>query len=137
MRTVRIKRKESGPHGTFGWLVTEGFSCFTGELPWLDNASRVSCIPVGTYDVLWAMSPRFKRYTYRLLNVPDRGGVLIHSANLMGDKAKGLRAQLEGCIALGEKVGYMDGQKALLLSRPAVSAFERMLGGQSFKLEIS
>jgi hypothetical protein len=55
----------------------------------------------------------------------------------MGDKLLGYRAQLNGCIALGERLGWLDGQKALLLSAPAVRRFEAHMGREPFKLEIA
>jgi hypothetical protein len=136
MKTVRLLRTESGDQGTFGLLAVDNFTCFTGELPWLDNRSKVSCIPVGKYNVLWELSPRLHKHTYRLKNVKGRDGVLIHSANLVGDSTKGFKTQLQGCIAMGEKLGYMMGQKALLSSRPAVTAFEMFLNFEPFILEI-
>jgi hypothetical protein len=54
----------------------------------------------------------------------------------MGDDTMGYMKQLNGCIALGEKLGWMDGQKALLLSAPAVRRFEDHMGRVPFKLEI-
>ena len=54
----------------------------------------------------------------------------------MGDVTLGLRSQLNGCIALGERLGWMDGQKALLLSAPAVRRFEGHMGTAPFLLEI-
>jgi hypothetical protein len=137
MKTVKIFRDESTNQGTFGRLTMEGFHCFTGELPWLNNESKISCIPAGKYIAQWAKSPRLHKLTYRLTNVPHRDGVLIHSANLMGNKAAGYKAQLEGCIALGERRGYLEGQKAILISQPTVKAFERLLDGQPFILEIN
>lgn len=131
-----IERYESGDMGTFGALFAEGFTCYTGELPWRDNKPEISCIPVGLYKVIWAMSPRLKRKTYRLVGVPGHSGVLIHSANLMGDAALGFKSQLKGCIALGERLGSMDRQRALLVSLPAVRRFEALMGERSFTLEI-
>ena len=54
----------------------------------------------------------------------------------MGDKTKGYRCQLNGCIALGERLGYIDGQKALLLSAPAMRRFLDAARGEPFTLEI-
>lgn len=50
-------------------------------------------IPPGRYQLIVNESPRLKRLTPRLLNVPGRDGILIHAAN---------RAEeLDGCIAPG------------------------------------
>lgn len=136
MEEATLYRGPSTDEGTFGRLVCKGFACFTGELPWRENRQMVSCTTAGVYRSVWGFSPRFKRYTYRILGTPGRYGVLIHSANLMGDVEKGFRSQLNGCIALGEKLGTIEGQKALLLSRPAVRKFEAFLGRQAFTLRV-
>ena len=133
---VLIERRDSGDQGTFGLLTTGSLTLYTGELPDRSNAPSISCIPAGRYRVVWAWSPRFRRYTYRLLDVPARSGVLIHSANLCGDIARGYRSHLNGCIALGERLGTLEGQRAVLLSAPAVRRFEEFMGRQSFELEI-
>lgn len=73
---------------------------------------------------------------YLLLGTEPRAGIRKHSANLMGAIEMGYRAQLNGCIALGERLGWIDGQKALLLSAPAMRRFEAHMGYQPFTLEI-
>ena len=129
---LTLTRLESSDQGTFGKLLR----WHTLELPWRDNNPRVSCIPEGVYPVAWAFSPAFRRNTYRLAKTGARTGILIHSANLAGDESMGFKTQLRGCIALGERIGWMDGQKCLLLSRPAVRALEDMLGREPFTLEV-
>jgi len=74
---------------------------------------------------------------YLLLGTDPRAGIRAHSANFMGDLSMGYKRQLNGCIAFGEKVGIMDGQKALLLSAPAVRRFESHMEYKRFTLEIS
>lgn len=71
-----------------------------------------------------------------LQNTAPRAGIRLHPANLMGDTALGLRSQLNGCIAIGERLGWLEGQKALLLSAPAVRRFETAMNRQPFELEI-
>jgi hypothetical protein len=73
---------------------------------------------------------------YLLLGTSPRAGIRKHPANFMGDRTKGLRSQLYGCIALGERLGWMDGQKALLLSAPAVRRFEDYMERKPFRLEV-
>ena len=53
-----------------------------------------TAIPYGKYEVVWAYSQRFKRYTPRLLNVKSFAGVLIHAGNSHEDT--------DGCILLGQ-----------------------------------
>lgn len=60
--------------------------------------------------------------------VPARSGIRIHPANLA--------RQLNGCVALGEKLGWMDGQKAVLLSAPAVRRVEEYFRGLPFTMEV-
>lgn len=131
-----LQRTSLTDQGTFGSVQFRSFSCYSLELPWRNNAAFISCIPTGSYKCIWAWSPRLRKPTYRLLNVPDRGGVLIHASNFAGDTSLDWRAQLLGCISLGERIGIMEGQRALLLSRPAVRKFEDFMKHQPFVLEI-
>lgn len=127
---LSLVREQTGPQGTFGQLYIDGkpFS-YTLERPWLENKSGISCIPQGTYKVLWTHSPKYKRHMYLVSGTEPRTGIRIHSANLS--------SQLQGCIALGEKFGSIDGIKAVLVSKPAIRRFEELMGGKSFELEIT
>lgn len=140
MRRITLNRLESSDQGTFGILKVPDnewiYYFYTGELAWRDNAPNVSCIPAGLFKCTWTYSPRFKRNMYLVEGVKDRAGIRKHSANFMGDDSKGFKRQLNGCIALGEKLGWIDGQKALLLSAPAMRRFEALLNGEPFELEI-
>jgi hypothetical protein len=131
-----LQRCESTDEGTFGRLSVKGVDFFSGELPWRNNASNISCIPSGIYRVKWTLSPRFKRFMYLVTEVKSRSGIRFHSANLCGDKSLGLRCQLNGCISLGQNIGFIDGQRALLFSKPAIRRFEKLLDKQDFDLEI-
>ena len=129
-----LERQDQSDQGTFGRFIAGPLSFYSGELPWRDNAANVSCLPLGTYECVWTFSDRFRRFMYLLLGTEPRAGIRKHSANLMGSPP--FKAQLNGCIALGEKLGWIDGQKALLLSAPAVRRFEEYMGGKPFTLEI-
>lgn len=136
MITITLERFESTDQGTFGVLL----GCpkvFTGELPWRDNARDVSCIPVGQYRAVWTFSPKFRRFTYMLHDVPERGVIRIHPANFMGDEAQGFKSELDGCIALGNSFVKKAKQKHLLDSAVAVREFENWLKERPFILEVT
>lgn len=145
MKRAVLTRFEESDQGTFGHIEFGDEVRFTGELPNNDNTPNYSCIPAGKYAVAWTYSPAFKRMMYLVTKVKGRSGIRIHSANLMGDKRKthivnghtvNYKQQLYGCIALGERLGHIKGQRALLISRPAISALERWADGDTFELEI-
>ena len=121
--------------GTNGMLVTNGFSCFTLELPWRHNNRSVSCIPQGQYKVIQRASPKYGKI-YWVTEVPSRSYILIHSGNYAGDVSKGYKSHVQGCILLGQKMGRLSGQKAVLNSRVTVNKFMRMTDLQPFKLHV-
>lgn len=136
MKRVILERLETGDAGTFGRVLFAGLELFTGELPERDNAPNISCIPKGVYSVPFTYSPAFKRKMFLVAGVPGRSGIRIHPANLCGDRARGFKSHLHGCIALGRRMGWIGGQKAVLVSRPAVRLFEDAMNRETFELEI-
>lgn len=135
MKTVRLQRLSESAAGTQGMLQTEGFSCKTLELPWRNNIRQKSCIPEGSYRCQITQSPRFGRI-YGLFGTAPRANILIHSGNYAGDVDKGLKSHVQGCILLGKYFGTMDGQRAILLSRPTVRAFMDHMKGEPFTLVV-
>lgn len=133
---VVLQRCETSDQGTFGKLYIDGeYFCETGELPWRDNARGKSCIPAGTYEVRWDPSPKYG-FKFEVFDVEDRTTILIHAANLMGDEDLGFKAEVDGCIALGKTVGYLNKQRALLGSRKKVEEFEALMDKKSFPIEV-
>lgn len=109
---LTIQRESLHP-STHGSLSIDGApECDSLELPWLDNHAQISCIPAGTYRLMWEGSPRLKRETLRLKEVPGRWGILIHPANHL--------SELRGCLALGKRLAV----DSLMESKAAVVAVE-------------
>ena len=106
------------------------FACKTVERPWLNNANSISCIPKGTYQVRWTLSPKFMKYTYQVMDVPGRSGIRIHSANFY--------SQLEGCIALGDALVDVngDGELDTINSKKTIALFENFMQKKQFTLII-
>ena len=120
-KLVIARLEDSAEHGTFGALLLRNrVFCWTLELTWLNNREDVSCIPTGLYT----LSPRFtwkgvEKYgpTYQVDAVPGRTAILIHPANV--------DQQLLGCIAVGETIGKLKGDRAVLNSG---KTFQRLMG---------
>jgi len=115
-------------------LIAGGFSCHTLELPWRDNVRKLSCIPAGTYECVMVRSPRFGA-VYHVRDVPGRSEILLHAGNLAGMLPR-FRADVQGCILLGERVGRINNQRAVLVSRPAVRRFNTAMRMKPFELEV-
>jgi hypothetical protein len=71
------------------------FACKTLERAWLDNKQNESCVPIGTYPIVFEWSDRFSMYLWELKEVPGRSECKIHAANYW--------YQLNGCIAPGDQ----------------------------------
>ena len=125
---------------TLGTLTVQNtkelFVCKTLELGWHDNANNTSCIPEGEYNCKWTRSNRLSTaaghdvFTYEVLNVPNRSGIRIHSANYF--------YQLLGCIALGDahKDINADGNLDAIHSGNTVAKFAEVMGYQEFRLKV-
>lgn len=135
-RVTWIRRQLTDDQGTLGLFVTPGLQLFCLELPQRNNATGRSCIPPGEYRVRWSRSPRLKKYTYEIIGVPGRSGIRIHGGNFAGDVSLGYQSHSLGCPLLGERVGVMSGQRAVMASRSAVAKFEKHMAGRPFILEI-
>lgn len=113
------------PNGVFGDLILpDGWRFYTAERPWLNNAPNVSCIPTGEYRLALRRSGVVERSTggeflegWEITNVPGRTFIMIHPGNTMHD--------LQGCVAVGDSLGYLGGNRAVLNSR---KAFRELMG---------
>ncbi len=99
------------------------FECVTLELPWRENAQRISCIPKGTYTAQPRVSDKYARHMH-ILNVPNRDWILIHEANYVH--------QLQGCIAIGAKVADIngDGTMDITSSKLTKARFMEFMNGK-------
>ncbi len=76
----------------------------TLELPNLDNAKSISCIPTGKYKVVKRFSEKYGHHFW-VIGVKGRSMILIHSGNY--------HTQTQGCILVGSEHKYLNQDNAL------------------------
>lgn len=105
------------------------FSCYTLELPWLNNAKSISCIPAGKYFVDKQYSGHFGVDTFTVNKVKDRTYIRIHPGNFTSD--------IQGCILLGESIKDInnDGIIDVINSKDTIDALKSVT--DSFDLLIT
>jgi len=93
---LKLERKIRTDQSTIGELTIDGkHECVTLEDVVRDKKIKgQTAIPAGTYNLVIAQSPRFKRLMPRLENVPNFEGILIHWGNAAKDT--------DGCILVGQ-----------------------------------
>ena len=135
---VILHRKSTGTEGTPGTLIVSGhsFSCDTLELMWDNNKNDTSCIPAGKYKCIVTYSPNMKKDLYELQNVPNRHYIRIHSGNFAGQKSKGYKSDILGCILVGGSMGEINGQDAILDSKITLAKFMEVMQNKPFELTI-
>ena len=105
------------PEGTNGKLESDGkFICYTIELPWKENETKVSCIPEGEYVIRKRYSRKYK-WHLEVMDVPSRKGILLHPAN-------NAQSELKGCIA---PVSKLSGAGLGLMSRKAFVRLKKLV----------
>lgn len=123
MKLKLIRHPEwPGGQGTPGTIIAGGpVFCYSVELPWRDNKRWVSRIPAGEYALRPYSSKRFRR-VLEVADVPGRSKILLHRGNWAGDKSQGLMSDSSGCILPVYRHGWLDGQRAGLVSSVAMDA---------------
>ena len=120
MKILELIRLEESEAGTIGVLkIDKKVFCFTLEPPDNENAANISSIPAQQYAVTPYASVKYPRH-YQVLGVPGRSKILIHPGNTTADTA--------GCILLGQTIGKLRGDRAVLNSGETFEAFRDILG---------
>jgi hypothetical protein len=110
MKTLLLERTSSLDDRTLGrlYVLDENnckiYSCYTMELPWLNNRKFKSCIPAGKYIIKKRWSPKHKHHLH-IKNVPGRTWILIHPFNYI--------KETQGCVGPGSEF-ISDGDSYVL-----------------------
>lgn len=129
-----LARLDQGMEQTLGrFTLFKGldrvFDCVTLELPWEENYTNISCVPIGVYKVSPRYSEKYKNH-YILEDVPNRRYILIHHGNFNSDT--------RGCILLGSSFAQINGDAFLDItaSRRTISELLSITNGKGFELTI-
>jgi len=130
MKIVEIIRLEESEQGTIGVVrIDKEVFCFSLEPKNKLNKANESCIAQGQYLCHRTNSPKFGE-TFIVANVVDRKNILFHAGNLVSDTS--------GCIVLGQTVGKLRGNRALLNSGATFKKFLHIMDNeQAFHLTIT
>ncbi len=128
-QTVKLQRAAHLSQATIGVLSFPGE--FIQPIYTLENPKRETSkddrIPAGTYKCAPYSGTKYKN-VYHVQNVPNRSAILIHWGNTEKDT--------EGCILLGNRVGEINGQPAVLDSRNCFKRFRELIGDNEFMLVV-
>lgn len=122
-----LKRFLQTDNFTAGTIEFNGEIYYTLERPWLKNASNVSCVPHGLYEVVPYSSAKYPD-AYHIKNVLDRTHILIHSGNFV--------RHTQGCVLIGKGFNIDKGEAMVTSSRDAMDELREYIGENAFKLEI-
>lgn len=127
---ITIKRVSYLPEGSFGVIMQDNIPFgVIGELPWLNNLPKKSCIPTGKYICKRVQSPKFGN-TFEITGALNRSNILFHKGNVPKKDSK-------GCIIVAEEFGMIGLKVAVLSSGKGYSEFmERLKDVDGFELEI-
>ncbi len=129
MKILELIRLEETEQGTIGVLkINKTVFCFTLEPPDLENRVNKSSIPAQQYTVKPYSSQNYPDI-YEIINVPDRSYVLFHPGNTVDNTA--------GCILLGESLGKLQGDRAVLNSGKTFNKFRNILRNEDHHLTIT
>jgi len=125
---------------TFGKLTLEWLpehqDIYTIELPWKDNHKSISCIPQGIYNCRPYNSAKY-RDVWKLLSVPNREAILIHSGNFACDvklQVGSHTSDTEGCILI--VFGIEENVPMITHSKAARDYLREALGSDNFSIEV-
>ncbi len=130
MLNAKLFRYNKSSTHTLGALVIDGKTFYVLERPWLNNIRNKSCIPPGKYTCHFLPRSGSGKYrnVYHIVPVINRSGILIHQGNLVTHSL--------GCLIIGTRTGKLGGKPAVLSSRRALRALNKITNGKSFMLEI-
>ncbi|MBO7920945.1 hypothetical protein J5X92_01775 [Alteromonas sp. K632G] len=137
--TIELLRHTTDEQGTPGNMFIGPWFAHTLELPWRDNLPNLSCIPAGDYSMRLVKTRKpigGRSHLYLIEDVPQRSSILAHAGTWAGNKEKGLKTSVLGCVLIGYRTGVHQNQRAIFDTRRAIGDFHNILAGQPARISI-
>lgn len=124
---LTLKRTHHLQEATLGQLFIEDVT--TDPIYTLENPEREkdSRIPAGEYQCKPYSGTKYKD-VYMVQSVPGRTAILIHWGNTEKDTL--------GCILIGNRLGQLNGEPAILQSKRCFERFRSLIGKNEFTLRV-
>ena len=126
---LHLKRIQHLSNATLGQLIFDDIK--TDPIYTLENPKRAtdkdSRIPAGAYKCKPFSGKKYKD-VYEITNVPNRTAILFHWGNVQADTL--------GCVLLGNRIGKIGSEPAVLDSKQCFARFRSLIGKQEFTLTI-
>jgi hypothetical protein len=121
--TVTLLRlQDDDDYGTLGvFLINGQVFCSTIEPPDRLNAVGKSSVPAGQYICVRYQSARFMRELFKLINVPGRTAIAIHSGKQVD--------HTQGCILLGQYWDKLKYERQLMNTGQTLEKFMQIMAG--------
>ena len=100
MKEIYLLRTAETDDSTFGHFIdpiSASLHLVSLELPQKNNEQNISCILAGSYICRYE-NHKTKGECYRIIDVPNRDGILIHILNFS--------SETQGCIGVGKTMVY-------------------------------
>lgn len=125
---LELKRVLDTSTETLGLFMYQGrLLGFCIEPPWRDNESNISSIPVGKYPLEKTFSGKHGN-CFKLMKVPGRSDILIHSGNSVLDT--------EGCLipgSLTKGINTLEGKIFVYDSKITCTKLKDLIDKQGIK----
>lgn len=145
---LQLTRFGSTPFGTFGKLSIygiSGFKLFTVEQMWNNNLPGESCVPLGSYHLVWQPTTTSVPTSYHDKSWYLSGGSVTHEQTLSPGITRtrcclhgaNTIQELRGCIAPGRSLGVVGMQWAVIRSQQALADLLNAIGPYDHELVIT
>lgn len=124
MSVLKIRHVSVIDQGAFGVMLFDDIPfAITLERTYKEGSNQVTKIPQGIHRCTKSFYNKGGYPTFEI-HIPGHSRILFHKANK--------EEELDGCVAIGEEFGVLDGKPAILRSGAGFDEFMRKMSGLEY-----